>query len=236
MRASGTTGQTELPSETVTLLFTNIEGLTRLLQQLGDGYSAVLADHHRLMRAALANHNGRQVHPQGDSFVIVFASVLNATKAACEAQQALTANAWRLCTEVRVRMALHTGEPTLSTGVYLGLDVQRAARLCAAGHGGQVLVQTGNKLGIANCLEGLAGVALAHDRPADAARLLGSVEALLEMVGGTLQWGARARFERDRDAARTRLGDAAFSAATAEGRGLGLEQAIDYALDEPVHA
>ncbi len=79
----------------------------------------------------------------------------------------------------------------------------------------------------------MGGVALAHDRPADAARLLGSVEALLEMVGGTLQWGARARFERDRDAARTRLGDAAFSAATAEGRGFGLEQAIDYALDEP---
>ncbi len=68
------------------------------------------------MRAALANHNGRQVHPQGDSFFIVFASVLNAAKVACEAQQALTANAWRLCTELRVCMALHTGEPTLSTG------------------------------------------------------------------------------------------------------------------------
>jgi predicted ATPase len=91
--------------------------------------------------------------------------------------------------------------------------------------------QTRNKLGIANCLEGLAAVALAQDRPAGAARLLGAVEAVLETVGGTLQWGARARYERDRDAARVRLSEAAFEVARAEGRAMSLEDAVAYGLN-----
>jgi hypothetical protein len=92
--------------------------------------------------------------------------------------------------------------------------------------------ETRNKLGIANCLEGLAGTALANDRPEQAARLLGVVEALLELVGGQLQWGARDRYERDRTEVRNRMDDGAFATARAEGRAMSLEQAIVFALND----
>ena len=95
--------------------------------------------------------------------------------------------------------------------------------------------ETRNKLGINNCLEGLAGVALAQDRPGEAACLLGAIEAILETVGGsTLQWGARARYERDRDSARAALNPETFEAAWAEGRAMGLEHAVEYALGDAV--
>jgi YVTN family beta-propeller protein len=130
----------DLPSGTVTFLFTDIEGSTRLLKHLGAPYSQVLADHQRILRAAFAAHGGREVDTQGDSFFVAFARAKDAVAAAVDAQRDLTAHAWPAGGEVKVRMGLHTGEPELGQGRYVGLGVHKAARIGAAGHGGQVLV------------------------------------------------------------------------------------------------
>jgi predicted ATPase/class 3 adenylate cyclase len=130
----------ELPSGTLTLLFTDIEGSTRLLQELGDRYAEVLAEHHLQLRHAIHQHGGVEVDTQGDAFFVVFRRAANAVQAAALAQRAIAAHSWPGGVSLRVRMGLHTGEPTLSAGMYVGLDVHRAARLCAAAHGGQVLI------------------------------------------------------------------------------------------------
>src|SRR5512147_1336736 len=99
-----------LPSGTVTLLFTDIEGSTRLLKQLRDGYGAVLADHRRLLRAAFDAHGGREIDTQGDAFFVAFARAKDAVAAAVDAQTALAAHTWPDGAQVRVRMGIHTGE------------------------------------------------------------------------------------------------------------------------------
>ena len=134
----------ELPSGTVTFLFTDIEGSTRLLQQLGDGYRAVIADHHRLLREALLV-DGHEVEDRGDGLFAVFTRAVDALAAAAAAQRALAAHPWPDGGPVRVRMALHTGDPALVGATYVGLDVHRAARLCDAGHGGQVLLSAATR-------------------------------------------------------------------------------------------
>ena len=126
-----------LPTGTVTLLFTDIEGSTRLLQRLGAGYQPVIADHHRLLRAAIEDA-GAVVEDRGDGLFGVFARAVDALTAAANAQRALSAHAWPEGGAVRVRMGIHTGEPALVGSNYVGLDVHRAARLCDAGHGGQI--------------------------------------------------------------------------------------------------
>ena len=117
----------------VTLLFTDIEGSTRLVQQLGDGYAAALEQHRSAVRAALAAHAGEEIDCRGDEFSIAFGDPGEALAAAEAIQQAPVDG-------VRVRIGIHTGEPIRIDGGYVGLDVHRAARICAAGHGGQVLV------------------------------------------------------------------------------------------------
>ncbi len=129
-----------LPVGTVTLLFSDIEGSTRLLARLGDGYGDMLAEHHRLLGDALAAHGGRVVDTQGDAFFVAFASAGGAVRAAAAGQRALAAGNWPDGAQVGVRMGLHTGEPTLSGERYVGMDVHRAARIAAAAHGGQVLL------------------------------------------------------------------------------------------------
>lgn len=124
----------ELPVGTVTFLFTDIEGSTRLLRELGDGYADVLADHRRALREAWQRHEGVEVDTQGDAFFVAFARASEAVAAAGAAQRALAGG------PVRVRMGLHTGEPLRSEEGYVGFDVHRAARIAAAGHGGQVLL------------------------------------------------------------------------------------------------
>ncbi len=124
----------ELPTGTLTLLFTDIEGSTRLLDELGERYVDVLAEHHRLLREAFDRHGGVEANTQGDGFFVVFSSATDAVAAATEAQRSLSAG------PVRVRMGLHTGEPALTDEGYVGLDVHRAARIGGAGHGGQVVV------------------------------------------------------------------------------------------------
>jgi predicted ATPase len=124
----------ELPTGTVTLLFTDIEGSTRLLQEIGDRYADVLAGHRRVLRETFQSHGGVEVDTQGDAFFYAFTSATEAVTAAAEAQVALAA------APVRVRIGIHTGEPIVTAEGYVGADVHRAARIAAAGHGGQVLV------------------------------------------------------------------------------------------------
>jgi predicted ATPase/class 3 adenylate cyclase len=125
----------DLPSGTVTLLFTDIEGSTRLLQKLGDRYGDVLARHHALIRNAVAQHDGHEVDVQGDGFLIAFARADDAIAAAADAQRALGE-----LDRVRVRMGVHTGQPQRGGSGYVGLDVHRAARIRDAAHGEQVLL------------------------------------------------------------------------------------------------
>jgi predicted ATPase len=124
----------ELPSGTVTFLFTDIEGSTRLLLELGEGYAEALAEHRRVLREAFARHRGVEVDTQGDAFFVTFARASDAVAAAQDAQAALRGGL------LRVRMGLHTGEPFLGEEGYVGVDVHRGARIAAAGHGGQVLL------------------------------------------------------------------------------------------------
>ena len=128
------------PSGTVTFLFTDIEGSTRLLQQLGDDYAALLAVHGNLLRKAFADHHGYEVDTQGDSFFAAFPTVGDALAAVAQGQRAMAAHRWPAGASVRVRMGLHTGAPTLIGGRYVGMDVHRAARVGAAAHGGQALL------------------------------------------------------------------------------------------------
>ena len=130
-----------LPTGTVTFLFTDIEGSTRLVQDLGhDVYSEVLERHNAILREAFAGHGGIERGTQGDSFLVLFPEAPAALEAALEAQRALRASTWPADAEVRVRMGLHAGLATLGGDDYVGLDVHRAARIAAAAHGGQVLV------------------------------------------------------------------------------------------------
>jgi predicted ATPase/class 3 adenylate cyclase len=125
----------QLPSGTVTFLFTDIEGSTRLLDELGaEGYAQALAEHRRRLREAFAQHGGVEVDTQGDAFFVAFPTAPEGLAAAAEAQASLAAG------PIQVRMALHTGTPLVTEDGYVGVDVHRAARIAAAGHGTQVLV------------------------------------------------------------------------------------------------
>ena len=137
-----------LPIGTVTFLFTDIEGSTKLLKQLGgERYGEGLADHQRILRAAFAEHGGHEIDTQGDSFFIAFRRAKDAVSAAIACQRRLGEHSWPDDTEFRVRMGIHTGEPAMGGERYIGLGVHRAARICAAGHGGQILVsQTAREL------------------------------------------------------------------------------------------
>jgi len=128
------------PSGTVTFLFTDIEGSTKLLQRLGDEYAGVLSEHRRILRQAFGANEGTEVDARGDALFYSFPRARAAVAAAVEGQRALAAHTWPDRAEVRVRIGLHTGEPTVGEEGYVGVDVVRAARICSAGHGGQVLL------------------------------------------------------------------------------------------------
>ncbi len=128
------------PSGTVTFLFTDIEGSTRLLQELGEQYADVLMEQRRLLRDAFQGRGGREIDAAGDAFFVAFDRARDAVAAAVAAQQSLLGHAWPGGQTLRVRMGLHTGEPAVQGGSYVGLDVHRGARICAAGHGGQILL------------------------------------------------------------------------------------------------
>jgi class 3 adenylate cyclase len=130
----------ELPSGTVTLLFTDIEGSTQLLKTLGDHYEGVLSDHRSLLRRAFNLHGGQVVDRQGDSFFVAFRRAKDAVASAVEAQRALASHPWPDGSRLRVRIGIDTGEPSLGEEGLTGLAVHRAARICAAARGGQIWI------------------------------------------------------------------------------------------------
>jgi class 3 adenylate cyclase len=132
--------ESQLPAGTVTFLFTDIEGSTDLIRELGDAYGEVLDEHRQILRETLGGAGGREIDTQGDAFFYSFARAREAVRGAVAAQRALGQHEWRDGAELRVRMGLHTGEPTLGAEGYHGLDVVRAARICSAGYGGQILM------------------------------------------------------------------------------------------------
>jgi predicted ATPase/class 3 adenylate cyclase len=129
-----------LPRGTVTLLFSDIEGSTSLLQQMGERYAQVLGECRHLLRAAFHKQHGHEVDMQGDALFVAFARAIDAVSAAVAAQRALARHSWTEGMTVRVHMGLHTGEPELTPEGYVGLDVQHAARIMSAAHGGQILL------------------------------------------------------------------------------------------------
>jgi class 3 adenylate cyclase len=129
-----------LPSGTVTFLFSDIEGSTRLLEQLGDRYAEIDREHRRILRDRLGEAGGREMDNQGDAFFFSFPRAKDAVAGAVAAQRDLAAHTWPEGVDVRIRMGLHTGEPSVGEEGYLGMDVVRAARICSAGHGGQILL------------------------------------------------------------------------------------------------
>lgn len=129
-----------LPTGTVTLLFSDIEGSTSLLSGLGDRWGEALSDQRRILRAAFEEHGGHEMGTEGDSFFVVFPSAHQALLAAVTGQQRLAAHDWPGAVQVKVRMGLHTGEPERHEDGYIGLDVHRAARIAATASGGQIVI------------------------------------------------------------------------------------------------
>jgi class 3 adenylate cyclase len=131
---------TAVPQGTVTFVFTDIEGSTALLKQLGDTYPGVVARHRAIVREELGSRGGVEIDTQGDAFFFSFTRATDAVAAAVAAQLRMAAERWPDGVRVRMRMSLHTGEPVVGEEGYVGIDVVRAARICSAGHGGQVLL------------------------------------------------------------------------------------------------
>lgn len=131
---------TELPSGTVTFLFTDIADSTPLMRFLGEAYEPLLAQHHAQLRAAIAEHGGTEVKSGGDGLFVAFACATDAVAAAVQAQRSLTAYSWPEDAVFRVRMGVHTGEAQAVHGDYVSLAVNQAQRISAAGHGGQILL------------------------------------------------------------------------------------------------
>ena len=129
-----------MPAGAVTMLFSDIEGSTALLSRLGDRYGQALSDHRAVLRAAFGTWHGREMDTQGDSFFVVFETAADAVACCLAAQRALAAHDWPGGDAVRVRMGLHSGEPTRHEDGYIGMDVHRAARIAATAHGGQVVL------------------------------------------------------------------------------------------------
>jgi predicted ATPase/class 3 adenylate cyclase len=136
----------DLPSGTVTLLFSDIEGSTALLSRLGERYAAALSAQRALLRDAFRQYRGRELGTEGDSFFVVFESAGDAVGCCVEAQRALVGHDWPGGEVVRVRMGLHSGEPARYEDGYIGMDVHRAARIAAAAHGGQVVLSDATRL------------------------------------------------------------------------------------------
>jgi class 3 adenylate cyclase len=148
----------DLPSGTVTFVFSDLEGSTQLLKTLGDGgYTEMLGIHRRLVRETFAEHGGSEIDTQGDAFFYSFSRARGAVAAAVELQRRHETQAWPKDVRVRVRLGLHTGEPVVGEEGYTGLDVVRAARIAADGDGGQILLSEATRAIVGDDLpEGVA--------------------------------------------------------------------------------
>jgi class 3 adenylate cyclase len=150
--------QRKLPKGNVTFLLADIEGSTELLGRLGDHYAPLLADVRRRVRAAVRNAGGREVSARGDDLLVVFEDAPAAVEAALAIQRAMRAGGWPGGSDVRLRIGLHRGRPTLTDTGYVGLSVHAAARICFAAHGGQIVMSSAVRAAV---LESLAeGVSL----------------------------------------------------------------------------
>jgi predicted ATPase/class 3 adenylate cyclase len=145
-------------AQTLTFLFTDIEGSTALLTRLGHRYAEVLAGHHRIIRAGLAAHGGREIDTQGDAFFAVFTSPSACVAAAIGMQRALRAHSWPSGAAVRVRMGIHSGEAAQTDVGLVGLEVHRAARIAGAAHGGQILLSAATAALLRDSMPGGASV------------------------------------------------------------------------------
>ena len=169
-----------LPSGTVTFLFSDIEGSTELLKRLGDAlYGDLISEHRRIIRSTFATHDGHEIDTQGDAFFYSFPRARGAVAAAIEAQRALTEAEWPRGVLVRVRIGLHTGEPTMGDEGYTGLDVVRAARIAAVGRGGQILLSDATRALLGDALpDGVAVRSIGQQRLKD----IDTPEPLHELV------------------------------------------------------
>lgn len=129
-----------LPTGTLTLLFSDIEGSTSLLDRLGDQWGEALSTQRRIMRSAIADFAGHEMGTEGDSFFVVFTSAHDAVVAAIAAQRELLSHPWPDGVSLRVRIGIHTGEPQRHEDGYIGIDIHRAARIAATAGGGQIVV------------------------------------------------------------------------------------------------
>jgi class 3 adenylate cyclase len=150
----------ELPTGTLSFVFSDVEGSTRLLRQLREGYPAVLAEHQRLLRDAFGEHGGHEVDTQGDSFFVAFPRPRDAVLAAVAAQRSIEDYRWPPGVELRVRIGIHTGPAEVVGDRYVGLAVHRAARICSAGNGGQVLLSQATWALLADDEDELPGIEL----------------------------------------------------------------------------
>ena len=155
----------ETGTSTLTFLFSDVEGSTALLRTLRDGYGAVIGEHERLLRAAWEECGGRELDADGDSFFVAFRRPRQAVDAAVAAQRALALHTWPEDVGVRVRIGVHTGEASLAGDQYVGLAVHRAARICDAGHGGQILISETTRSLLEDEEAELEGVALSDLGP-----------------------------------------------------------------------
>jgi class 3 adenylate cyclase len=218
----------DLPSGVVAFLFTDIEGSTDLFRALGDAYSDLLADHHRLMRAALARHDGIEVRTDGDAFLVAFARVGDALAAALDAQLDLASHMWPENAEVRIRMGVHVGDARVIDGDYVSFALHQGTRVAGAAHGGQVLVSTA----AAGLAEGtLPRSASLEDLGAHDLRDFGSPEHLYQLRHPDLPatfppLRVRSTHTGDDPAAPLRLADDAMSVGDVEGAVAHLSAAV----------
>jgi len=143
--AAGDEGPVDLPSGPVTFLLSDIEGSTVLVHRLGDGYPAVLAEVQTVIRGAVDRHRGYEVDARADDFFGAFAHASDALTAALEIQRSLRDHPWPAGETVRIRIGLHSGSPARTETGYVGLPVNTAARVCSAGHGGQILISSATR-------------------------------------------------------------------------------------------
>jgi class 3 adenylate cyclase len=145
-----------LPTGPVTFLLADIEGSTALVARLGDRYAALLNEVRRMVRRALRQHAGSEVDVRADEVFAVFAAAPDALAAAVGIQRSFGAHAWVDGMQVRVRIGLHSGEPTLTETGYVGLAVHTAARICSAGHGGQIVLSVAARDAVGRLAEGVS--------------------------------------------------------------------------------
>ena len=163
---------TDLPTGTLTLLFSDIEGSTSLLRRMGNQYAAALSAQRAILRAAFGRWRGREMGTEGDSFFIIFESVRDAVNAALQAQRELSDHVWPCSAPLRVRMGMHTGEPTRHEDGYIGMDVHRAARVASSAHGGQVVLSEATyRIAVERPSEGVSYIDLGWHRLKDIPQL-----------------------------------------------------------------